>query len=137
MRPLIALAASALILAAFLPMTDPVVSVHAQCDGDQLGAHSVTPDTVTIAQGGSADWELDASSNATGLTVEPKHPGHWPYAHDAHFKGGKGKDHRAHANGGDMNKNAAGTYPYNIVLGCVDAQGDTTEVTIDPTIIVH
>jgi len=137
MRPLLALAAAALAVAAFLPVSDPVVTVNAQCDMGHLGAHSVTPDTVTVAQDGDIDWELDAASNATGFTVEPKRPGHWPYANDEKFHGGKGNGHRARGNGKHMKKKAAGAYPYSLALGCVDAHGDTVQVTIDPTIIVH
>jgi hypothetical protein len=137
MRSIFALAAAALALAAFATADAPLVTVRATCDDGRLGAHSVTPDTVTIAQDESIDWELDASSNATAFTVEPKHPGKWLFAHDEHFKGGKGKGDRAHANGEHMNKHAAGSYQYNVVLDCVDAHGATVQVTIDPTIIVH
>ena len=137
MRSLLVLPAAALALAAFVPVATPTVEVHAECDGGQLGAHSVTPDSVTIVQDQDLDWELDASSTATDLTIMPKHPGHWPYANDEHFKGGKGKDHKAHANGHHMNKGAAGSYPYSIELSCPDGHGGSTDVTIDPTIIVH
>jgi len=133
MRFALAIPAAMLALAAFLPADSETVEVSATCDNGQLGAHSVTPDTVTIAQGDDLDWELDASSNAIDLTIVPKHPGHWPYAHDAHFKGGKGADHKAHANGSSMNHGAAGTYPYSIQLTCPGG----SSVTIDPTIIVH
>lgn len=137
MRSLLALAAAGLAVAAFLPRDSPLVTVHADCTDGHLGAHSVNPDSVSVAQDENVDWELDESSTATDLSVGPKHPGHWPYAKDEHFKGGKGKDHKAKADGKHMNKKAAGAYPYNIELSCPDGHGGSTSVTIDPTIVVH
>ena len=133
MRPLLALAAATLALLAFTRADTPLVTVHADCDNGHLGAHHVSPDSVSVAQDGDLDWELDDASTATDINVGPKHPGHWPYANDEHFKGGKGKDHEAKADGKHMKKNAAGAYPYNIALTC---PGGAT-VTIDPTIVVH
>ena len=131
---LIALSAG-IALAAFLPVRQDavVVTVSAHCDGGKLGAHSVSPEDVSVAQDADVEWELDDASNATAINVGPKHPGHWPYNADEHFKGGKGPDHAAKGNGKSMKKNAKGTYPYNIALTCPDG----TVVTIDPNIIIH
>jgi hypothetical protein len=139
MRPILALGAALIALAAFLPVRHDTqsVTVHAVCANGQLGDHSVTPEDVTVAQDEDVSWELDDASTATDLTVQPKHNGHWPWANDEHFKGGKGHGHGANANGKHMNKNAAGTYPYNIALTCPDGHGGTTTVTIDPSIIIH
>ena len=137
MRALLAIGAACLALAAFLPASTPEVTVHAMCDGGHLGDHSVTPDSVDVKVGEDVDWELDDASTATEMTIEPKHPGHWPYANDEHFKGGKGKGHKAKANGSKMFKTAKGAYPYNISLSCPDGKGGSTTVTIDPSIIIH
>jgi hypothetical protein len=139
MRPILVLGAALVALAAFLPVRHeaPVVTVHAMCDNGQLGDHSVTPEDVTVAQGDDISWDLDDASSATDLSVQPKHNGHWPWANDEHFKGGKGKSHAAKANGKNMNKDAKGQYPYNIALTCPDGHGGTTTVTIDPSIIIH
>ena len=139
MRPVLVFGAALLALAAFLPARheSPVVSIHAMCEDGHLGDHSVTPEDVTVGQGEDLDWDLDDASTATDMTIEPKHAGHWPWAKDEHFKGGKGHAHRAKANGKNMNKDAKGTYPYNIELTCPDGKGGTTQVTIDPSIIIH
>jgi hypothetical protein len=139
MRPILVFGAALLALAAFLPARheSPVVSVHAMCADGKLGDHSVSPEDVSVAEGEDVDWDLDDASTASELTVVPKHSGHWPWANDEHFKGGKGKGHRAKANGKNMNKGAQGTYPYNIELTCPDGHGGTTTVTIDPSIIIH
>jgi hypothetical protein len=137
MRLFIGLASAALAVTAFLPSQVPDVVVHAECTGGKLAAHSVDPDTVAVDQGSDIDWELDGSSTATDLAIQPKHPGHWPFAHDAHFSGGKGHEKRAHASGNSMNAHAAGSYPYSIELSCPDGHGGSATVEIDPTIIVH
>ena len=137
MRTWLVLAAATLAVAAFFPHQSPDVVVHAECAGGKLGAHSVDPDTVAVDQGSDVDWELDESSTATDLTVQPKQLGHWPYGNNAHFRGGHGHAHRAHAGGNSMNQHAAGTYPYSIQLSCPDGHGGSTSVEIDPTIIVH
>ena len=137
MRSLLAIPAAALVLAAFLPADSEVVTVHATCDGAKLGAHSVTPETVTLAQDQDIDWELDDASTATDLSIVPKQAGHWPYANAENFHGGHGHAHRAHGDGKHMNKKADGTYQYSIDLSCPDGQGGSHAVTIDPTIIVH
>jgi hypothetical protein len=137
MRPLLVLGTALLALAAFQPATDPVVTVHAMCNGATLGAHSVTPEDVTVAQDEDVDWELDSASTATELTIVPKHAGHWPWANDEHFHGGRGRAHHAAAHGHNMNHGAQGTYPYNVDLSCPDGHGGTATVTIDPNIIIH
>ena len=139
MKSVLALVAACIALAAFLPFraATSVVTVHAMCADGQLGEHSVTPEDVSVAQGEDVDWELDGASDATEINVRPKHPGHWPYAGDEHFKGGKGNGHRAKGNGKNMKANAKGSYPYNIALTCPDGQGGSTTVTIDPNIIIH
>jgi hypothetical protein len=139
MKFVLAAMAACVALAAFLPVhsQSEVVTVHAMCANGQLGEHNVTPEDVSVAQGEDVDWELDDASDASDLTVVPKHPGHWPYAYDEHFKGGKGNGHRAKGSGKKMKANATGTYPYNIALTCPDGNGGTTTVTIDPHIIIH
>jgi hypothetical protein len=139
MKSVLAAIAACVALAAFRPFHQDaaVVTVSATCTEGKLGAHSVSPEDVSVAQGADVDWELDESSNATSIDVGPKHPGHWPYNNDAHFKGGHGPDHPAKGNGNAMKGNAKGKYPYNIMLSCPDGNGGSTTVTIDPNIIIH
>ena len=126
-------------LLAFTPRRQdtPLVTVSAECVEGQLGEHSVSPDTVTAAQGQDIDWELDDASNATAITVGPKHAGQWPWGGDEKFTGGKGSGHHGKAHGSKMKNNAKGAYAYNIQLTCPDGNGGTTVVTIDPHIIIH
>lgn len=110
---------------------DVTVDIGADCKGRDSTAITVSPWTVTVAQGDSIAWAIDADSKVESVEITPKDPERWPFAEKPPYKGGKGRP----ARGRRMKPNARGTYAYDVTVTCKVGQR-TWKTTLDPDIVV-
>ncbi len=112
------------------------VTVNLRCYDDSVHV-SVVPWTVTVAQGGSVDWELDPSADANSMIVSANNPFRWPFQNGSQYTG----DKKNSAKGRQMkaNAHAQSPYQYSFTLSCStpDKAGMPRKVVIDPEMIIN
>lgn len=104
------------------------VTIGASCNGTRVTVW-VDPWTAAIAEGDDVEWVMDQSSMAPSFSVRPKSGRPWPFV-GRPPSGSKDNPGRSGA------ANQRGRHQYDILMSCVQPDGTSIPVVLDPEIII-
>ncbi|MEO8577592.1 MAG: hypothetical protein ABI556_12860 [Gemmatimonadales bacterium] len=110
------------------------VAVDIRCLAGNGVQFSLTPWAVQIAQGDSVSWVLSPDAGVPEITITPKVPTKWPYDDAGPYKGNAAKGPKVKKM--KNNVKVGDRYSYNVSGVCTRADGTTSNVVIDPDMII-
>ena len=110
------------------------VSVDLRCTPNGVN-YKVDPWTVTLKQGDTIEWDLDAGANTDEIVIQPKRADAWPFE-TRRFRGGRGNNNRPHGRG--MHPGERGRrYQYNVLMVCKGDVSRPDTIVVDPEMIIE
>ncbi|HEX2721760.1 MAG TPA: hypothetical protein VHM24_02500 [Gemmatimonadaceae bacterium] len=110
------------------------VAVDIRCLSGNGVSVTLSPWSAQLFVGDSIAWLLNQDAGVSEITITPKQSTSWPFTSNGPYKGNaktppKGKGMKATVKPGDR-------YSYNVTAACVRADGTTSNVVIDPDMII-